>query len=141
MKDRTLAILKPDCVQAGKEGKVLDRIIGAGFEVLGMKLVRMSAQVAGEFYAVHKERPFYKDLVQFMTSGKCIPLVLQKHDAVSAFRQLIGATDPDEAADGTIRKDFATSKQDNIVHGSDSPENAKIEIGFFFSESELIANE
>jgi len=137
VKEQTLAILKPDCTEANKTGKVIDRILQAGFKILGMKLMRLSGKTAGEFYAVHKERPFYNDLVAFMTSGQCIPMVLEKENSVSAFRELIGATDPAEASEGTIRKEFATSKQNNIVHGSDSPENAKIEVGFFFSRSEL----
>ena len=140
MKEQTLAILKPDCVMANKTGKVLDRIIQAEFNILAMKLIQLDIKTAGEFYAVHKERPFYNDLVAFMTSGPCIPIALEKENAVSAFRELIGATDPSEAAQGTIRKDFATSKQNNIAHGSDSPENAIIEVGFFFSKSEIIRN-
>jgi nucleoside-diphosphate kinase len=118
-------------------GKVLDRIEAAGFKILGLKLVRLTPQTAGKFYEVHKERPFYKDLCAFMSSGPCVPIALEKANAVADFRKLIGATDPAHADAGTIRKDFATSKQNNIVHGSDSPENAKIEIGFFFSEREL----
>lgn len=135
--ERTLAILKPDCVGSQKMGKVLDRIEAAGFKILGLKLVRLTPQTAGKFYEVHKERPFYKDLCAFMSSGPCVPIALEKANAVADFRKLIGATDPAHADAGTIRKDFATSKQNNIVHGSDSPENAKIEIGFFFSEREL----
>jgi nucleoside-diphosphate kinase len=137
---RTLAILKPDCVERNLIGKVLDQIVTAGFKVVGLKMVHMDAKTAGEFYAVHKERPFYKDLVVFMSSGRCIPMVLEKENAIEDFRTLIGATDPAEAAEGTVRKRFAESKQNNIVHGSDSPENAAKEIGFFFSDIELIAN-
>lgn len=135
--ERTLAILKPDCVGSQKMGKVLDRIEAAGFKILGMKMVRLTPQTAGTFYEVHKERPFYKDLCGFMSSGACVPIALEKSNAVADFRKLIGATDPAQAEPGTIRKDFATSKQNNIVHGSDSPANAKIEISFFFSEREL----
>lgn len=138
--EQTLAILKPDCYGAGKMGKVLDRIESAGFTVVAMKMVRLNKQTAGKFYEVHKERPFYHDLVEFMSSNRCVALVLEKENAVQAFRDLIGATDPAEAAPGTIRKDFATSKQNNIVHGSDSPENARLEIGFFFSTRELVEN-
>ena len=141
MKQRTLAILKPDCVRRKLAGKVLDRIIEAGFEVVGMKMVRLTVPQAKEFYAVHRERPFYNDLVAFMTSGKCVALALEKENAVEDFRKLIGATDPAEAEPGTIRREFAESKQENIVHGSDSPENAAKEIGFFFSDFELIATE
>lgn len=136
--ERTLAILKPDCVKRNLMGKVIDRIEAAGFKILGMKMVRLTQATAGEFYAVHKERPFYKDLVQFMSSGNAVPMVLQKVNAVADFRKLIGATDPAQAEPGTVRKDFAESKQNNIVHGSDSVENAKIEIGYFFSEKDLV---
>lgn len=139
--ERTLAILKPDCVGARKMGKVLDRIEHSGFRVVGMKMVRLNARTAGEFYAVHRERPFYADLVAFMSSDRCVALALQKENAVADFRKLIGATDPAQAEAGTIRKDFATSKQNNIVHGSDSPENARLEIGFFFAERELVETE
>jgi nucleoside-diphosphate kinase len=136
--ERTLAILKPDCVAANKMGKVLDRIEAAGFRIIGMKLVKLTPAVAGKFYAVHKERGFYKELVNFMSSGSVVPLALEKENAVADFRKLIGATDPTEAASGTIRRDFATSKQNNIVHGSDSPENARLEVAFYFSDKELI---
>lgn len=138
--ERTLAILKPDCVGRKLSGKVLDRIERAGFEVLALKMVRLNKATAGEFYAVHKERPFYSDLVQFMSSDKCIPVVLEKENAVADFRKLIGATDPAEAEAGTIRKEFAENKQNNIVHGSDSVENGLQEISFFFSESEIVEN-
>jgi nucleoside-diphosphate kinase len=136
--ERTLAILKPDAVGSQKMGKVLDRIEAAGFRILGMKMVRLTPQTAGKFYEVHKERPFYKDLCAFMSSGPSVPIALEKNNAVADFRKLIGATDPAQADAGTIRKDFAASKQNNIVHGSDSPENALTEIGFFFSERELV---
>jgi nucleoside-diphosphate kinase len=119
-------------------GRVIDRIGQAGFKIIGMKLVRLTPAAAGEFYAVHKERPFYKDLVQFMSSGNALPMVLEKANAVADFRKLIGATEPAQAEAGTIRKDFAESKQNNIVHGSDSVETAKIEIAFFFSQQELV---
>ncbi len=138
--ERTLAILKPDCTSRGLMGKVIDRIEKAGFRIVGMKNVRLTAVTAGEFYAVHRERPFYGELVEFMSSAKAVPIVLEKDNAVADFRKLIGATDPAEADAGTIRKDFAESKQNNMVHGSDSPENAKIEIGFFFSDRELVEN-
>lgn len=136
--ERTLAILKPDCVSAKKMGKVLDRIEAAGFRIIGMKMLRLAPEVAGKFYEVHKGRGFYNDLVNFMSSDRVVVIALEKENAVIDFRKLIGATDPAEAAAGTIRKDFATSKQNNIVHGSDSPENALGEIAFFFSERELI---
>lgn len=136
--ERTLAILKPDAVSAHKIGRVLDRIESAGFRIVGMKMVRLNRDSAGKFYEVHKERPFYRDLIEFMSSDRVVPVALQKENAVTDFRALIGATDPAQAEPGTIRKDFATSKQNNIVHGSDSVENAKLEIAFFFSERELI---
>ena len=136
--ERTLAIMKPDCVAANKMGKVLDRIEAAGFRIIGMKLVKLTPAVAGKFYEVHQERGFYKELVNFMSSGPVVPLALEKENAVADFRKLIGATDPAEAAPGTIRRDFATSKQNNIVHGSDSPENGRLEVAFYFSNKELI---
>lgn len=137
---RTLAILKPDCTSKRLSGKVIARIEEAGFKILGMKMVHLTRAAAGEFYAVHRERPFYGDLVEFMTSGPVVPIALEKDNAVGDFRKLIGATDPAEAGPGTIRKEFADSKQNNIVHGSDSDENAGIEIAFFFSSRELVDN-
>ena len=137
--ERTLAILKPDAVSSNQIGKVIDRILAAGFRIIGMKMVRLTPRAAGKFYEVHKERPFYKDLLSFMSSDRVVVMALEKSNAVADFRELIGATDPAEAAEGSIRKEFATSKQNNVVHGSDSPENARSEIGFFFSENELIA--
>lgn len=110
----------------------------AGFKIKGMKLIQLSDTAAGKFYEVHKERPFYGELVKFMTSGPVIPIALEKENAVADYRKLIGATDPAEAEEGTIRKKFAASKGENAVHGSDSEENGKIEIGFFFAESELV---
>ena len=136
--ERTLAILKPDCVRKNLQGEVLARIQKVGFRVLGLKMIRLTAETAGAFYAVHKGRPFYDELVQFMSSGRCVPIALEKSNAVADFRKLIGATDPKEAEAGTIRKLFADSKGENIVHGSDSAENGRIEVGFFFSESELV---
>lgn len=140
MKERTLAILKPDCVRKNLTGLVISRIESAGFKILGIKKVRLTKEVAGAFYAVHRGKPFYEGLVEFMSSGPCLPIALEKENAVSDFRNLIGATDPKDAAPGTIRKDYADNKGENIVHGSDSPENAEIEISFFFSEKELIEN-
>jgi nucleoside-diphosphate kinase len=136
--ERTLAILKPDCVRKKLQGEVIARIQRAGFTVLGMKQIRLSKEVAGAFYAVHKARPFYSGLVEFMTSGPCVPIALEKENAVADFRTLIGATDPKEALEGTIRKLFADNKGENIVHGSDSPDNGKIEVAFFFAEAELV---
>jgi nucleoside-diphosphate kinase len=136
--ERTLAILKPDCVRKNLQGEVLARIQKAGFKVLGMKQIRLTREAAGAFYAVHKGRPFYEGLIDFMTSGPCVPIALEKINAVGDYRTLIGATDPEEAAEGTVRKLFADNKGENIVHGSDSPENGRIEVAFFFSEYELV---
>jgi nucleoside-diphosphate kinase len=138
--ERTLAILKPDCVRKNVAGEVIARIEKAGFTILGMKMIRLTRETAGGFYLVHRERPFFNDLVTFMSSGRCVPIVLAKENAVADFRKLIGATDPKEAVPGTIRKDFASSKGENIIHGSDSAENARIEIGYFFPEKELVQN-
>ena len=140
MTERTLAILKPDCVQKNLQGEVLARIQGAGFKILGIKMIRLTREAAGGFYAVHRGRPFYEGLVQFMSSGPCVPIALEKENAVADFRALIGATDPKEAAEGTIRKLYADNKGENIVHGSDSPENGRLEIAYFFSEEELVDN-
>ena len=137
--ERSLAILKPDCVRKNLQGEVVARVQKAGFKILSMKQVRLTKETAGAFYAVHKGRPFYEGLVEFMSSGACMPLALEKENAVADFRKLIGATDPKEAAEGTIRELFADNKGENIVHGSDSPENGKIEVAFFFSERELVS--
>jgi nucleoside-diphosphate kinase len=136
--ERTLAILKPDCLKKNVAGEVIARIEKAGFTILAMRMVRLTPDTAGGFYAVHRERPFFKDLVAFMSSGKCLPIALEKENAVADFRTLIGATDPKDAAPGTIRKDFASSKGENIVHGSDSVENGRIEIGYFFAEKDIV---
>ena len=141
MNNRTFAIIKPDAVKNGYTGQIYDRVIKAGFKILSAKLIRMTKAQAEGFYAVHKERPFYQELTTFMSSGPCMILALELENAVAAWRETIGATNPAEAAEGTIRKDFATSLGENAVHGSDSDENAKIEISFFFTEAELIANE
>ena len=135
---RTLAIIKPDATGSGKAGKVLGHLEGAGFTVRALRMTRLSRAQAEEFYAVHRERPFYGELVEFMTSGPCVPMVLESDDAVARLRDTIGATDPAEAAEGTVRKLYAESKGRNAIHASDSDENAAREIGFFFSESELL---
>lgn len=140
MSRRTLAILKPDCVRKNLQGAVLAKIQEAGFKVLGMKQIRLTKTQAEGFYEVHRGRPFYEELTKFMSSGACVPIALERDNAVAEFRKTIGATDPKEAAAGTIRKLFADSKGENIVHGSDSDDNARIEISYFFAESELIAN-
>ena len=136
---QTLAIIKPDAVQSGKAGKVLAHLEQAGFTVRALRMVRLDARSAGEFYAVHKERPFYASLVKFMTSGPAISVVLEAPDAVTKLREVIGATDPAEAAPGTVRKLYAESKERNAIHASDSDENAARESRFFFAETELIA--
>jgi nucleoside-diphosphate kinase len=136
--ERTLAILKPDCVRKNLQGEVISRIQKAGFTILSMKQIRLTKEMAGAFYAVHKGRPFYDGLVEFMTSGPVVPIALEKENAVADYRALIGATDPKDAAEGTIRKLYADNKGENIVHGSDSPENGRIEVAFFFGESELV---
>ena len=140
MNNRTFAIIKPDAVRNGNTGKIYDRILKADFKILCAKLLRMTVAQAEGFYAIHKERPFFNELTEFMSSGACMVLALEKDDAVNEWRKTIGATNPDDADLGTIRKDFATNVQENAVHGSDSNENAEKEIGFFFSQSELIAN-
>ena len=140
MNNITFAIIKPDAVKNRNTGKIYDRIISAGFEIKSAKLLRMTQSQAKGFYAVHKDRPFFGELTEFMSSGPCMVMALQKENAVEEWRKTIGATNPEEAENGTIRKDFATNIQENAVHGSDSDENAKKEIGFFFSDSELIAN-
>jgi nucleoside-diphosphate kinase len=140
MKNRTLAIVKPDSVGKNVIGEIVAKITQAGFKILAMKMTKISKEQAGAFYEVHKERPFYGELVDYMSNGAIVPIALEKDNAVNDFRQLIGATDPLEAADGTIRKLYGTSKAINAVHGSDSDENAAIEIGFFFSNSEIVGN-
>jgi len=139
MTNRTFAIIKPDAVINRYTGKIYDRILQTGFTILSAKLLKMTITQAEGFYAVHKERPFYGELTTFMSSGACMVLALEKENAVAAWRETIGATNPEEAAKGTIRKDFATSLGENAVHGSDSDENAEKEIAFFFTESELIS--
>lgn len=135
----TLTIIKPDAFGSGKAGKVIAHLEQQGFRVLGARVMHMSKEQAGEFYAVHKGRPFYGELVDFMTSGPCMPMVLEKADAVAALRTAIGATDPAEAAEGTVRKLYAESKGRNAIHASDSDENAAREARFFFSEGEILA--
>ena len=140
MGNKTFAIIKPDAVKAGNTGKIYDRIIQAGFHIMSAKLLKLTEKQAREFYAVHEERPFFGDLIEFMTSGPCMVLALQKDNAVSSWRETIGATNPEDAEDHTIRKDFASNVQENAVHGSDSDENAEKEIAFFFLDSELLSN-
>jgi nucleoside-diphosphate kinase len=138
MSNLTFGIIKPDATRDGKFGAILARINENGFKVRGMKLVHMSQKQAEGFYAVHAERGFFGELTEFMSSGPCVVLALEKDGAVPAWRELMGATNPAEAAEGTLRKDFATSIGENAVHGSDSDENAAIEIAYFFSKLELV---
>ena len=134
----TLAIIKPDAVGSDLAGKVLAHLQSAGFTVRAMKMMRLNAAQAGAFYEVHRERPFYDSLVSFMTSGPVIPIVLEAEDAVTKLRQVIGATDPAEAEEGTVRKLFAESKERNAIHASDSDENGAWEVSFFFSRHERL---
>lgn len=140
MSNRTLAILKPDCVRKNLIGQVITKITEAGFKVKGLKMVRLTNESAGGFYEIHKERPFFNDLLAYMTSGPCVPIALEKENAVEDFRKLIGATNPEQAEEGTIRKLYAENIEQNIIHGSDSDENAAKEIAHFFSRKELLEN-
>jgi nucleoside-diphosphate kinase len=133
MSNRTFTMIKPDAVSNGYIGEILAKINAAGFRIAAMKMTRLSKEKAGEFYAIHKERPFYGELVEFMSSGSIVAAILEKENAVEDFRTLIGATNPSQAAEGTIRKLYAESVGRNAIHGSDSDENARIEGDFFFS--------
>ena len=133
MSSRTFTIIKPDAMNNGHAGAILDRIIQEGYRFKALKMTKLTPEKAGEFYAIHKERPFYKELVGFMSNGPIIAAILEKENAVTDFRTLIGATDPSKADEGTIRKMYATSLGENAIHGSDSDENAKIEGDFMFS--------
>jgi nucleoside-diphosphate kinase len=137
--NRTFTMIKPDAVKNGHIGAILNQINGAGFKIIAMKYTKLSAEKAGEFYAVHSERPFYGELVEFMSSGPIVAAVLEKDNAVDDFRTLIGATNPSEAAEGTIRANYAASIGENAVHGSDSDDNAKIESDFHFAGTEMFA--
>ncbi len=138
MSNLTFGIIKPDAVAKGHTGKIVDRIVDAGFQIRGMKLIHQTRKQAEGFYAVHAARPFFGELTEFMSSGPCVVLCLEKENAVKSWRDLMGATNPAEAAEGTLRKDFAGSIGENAVHGSDSDENAAIEIAYFFSKLELV---
>jgi len=135
--NRTFTMIKPDGIESNNIGNILQKITDSGFEIKAMKLTKLSTKQAEEFYAVHSERPFYGELVEYMTSGNIVAAILEKDNAVADFRELIGATDPSEAAEGTIRKLYAESKAKNAVHGSDSDENAEIECNFHFGVKEL----
>ena len=134
----TFGIIKPDAVRAGKTGAVLQRVLDAGFKVRAMKLIHLTTREAEGFYDVHRERPFFGELTTFMSSGPCVVLALEKEGAVKAWRDLMGATDPARADEGTLRKEFANSIGENAVHGSDSEENAQIELAYFFSRLEFV---
>jgi nucleoside-diphosphate kinase len=140
MSNRTLTIIKPDAFGAGKAGKILAHLEQGGFKLVAARVMRLTEAQAKEFYAVHRERPFYNSLVTFMTSGTCMPMVLERDGAVAALRKAIGATDPKEAEAGTVRKLFAESKERNAIHASDSDENAERESRFFFAEADLVGS-
>ena len=137
MSNRTFTIIKPDSVRKGNFGKIISRLESEGFKILGLKKVSLGQRQAEAFYAIHRERPFYSDLVKYMTSGPVYVAALQRDNAVAHLRQVMGATDPKKADKGTIRSEFGESIEQNAIHGSDSDENARIEIAFFFAESEL----
>lgn len=141
MTNRTLTIIKPECVASQHVGEVIHRIEKAGFQILALRMLRLQQQEAQRFYIVHKDRPFYWELVDYMTSGRVVVMALQKENCVEDFRKFIGATNPREAEAGTIRRDFGTNIQNNCVHASDSAENAAREIAFFFPESDIILNQ
>jgi nucleoside-diphosphate kinase len=138
MTNLTFGIVKPDAVRGGKSGSIIQRILDDGFKIRGLKLIHMTRRQAEGFYAVHRERPFFSGLTEFMSSGPCVVMALEKEGAVKAWRDLMGATDPAKADAGTLRKDFGGSVGENAVHGSDSDENAAIEIAYFFSRLELV---
>ena len=135
---QTLAIIKPDAVASGKAGKILAHLEDAGFRIRSLRMTRLTPEQAGAFYAVHRERPFYGSLVAFMTSGPCIPMILEADGAVAKLRETIGATDPAKAAEGTVRKLYAESMERNAIHASDSDENAAVETAFFFASQDRI---
>jgi len=138
MSQRTLSIIKPDAVSRNVQGKILDMIQEDGFNIAGMKMIQLSKTQAEKFYAVHKERPFFRSLTEFMTSGPVVVSVLEHENAIDKYRKLMGATNPEQAEEGTIRKKFALDIEKNSVHGSDSPETAAQEVAFFFNELELV---
>lgn len=139
MSQLTLAIVKPDAVEAGNAGKILAHLEDQGFTIRGLRMLHLTADQAGAFYEVHKERPFYGELVEFIASGPCVPVALERDDAVSFLRETMGATDVSQAEPGTIRALYGTSIERNAIHGSDSPENAALELAFFFSRADLLA--
>jgi nucleoside-diphosphate kinase len=137
LKERTFSIIKPDAVKARQAGDILARLEKAGFELVALRLRRLTRAEAEGFYHVHRERPFFASLCEFMSSGPCVTMVLERENAIAQLREIMGATDPAKAAPGTIRKDFATSIEANCIHGSDAPETARFEIGYFFPGIEL----
>jgi nucleoside-diphosphate kinase len=137
VKERTFSIIKPDAVKAAQAGEILSRVEKAGFRVVAVRMRHLTREEAEGFYHVHRERPFFASLCAFMSSGPCIPLVLERENAIAHLREIMGATDPAKAAPGTIRKDFASSIEANCIHGSDAPETARFEIGYFFPGIEL----
>ncbi|MFN7134428.1 MAG: nucleoside-diphosphate kinase [Myxococcales bacterium] len=137
--EKTLSIIKPDAFEKGILGKIIDRLESKGLKPVGMKMKRLSTAEAEGFYAEHKERPFFRDLVSFMTSGPVVLMVLEGENAIAAYRQVMGATNPEKADAGTLRKDFATNVEKNTVHGSDSPASAAREVSYFFSQTELVS--
>jgi nucleoside-diphosphate kinase len=140
LKNRTLTLIKPECVASKHIGNIIQRIEQAGFTILGIRMLKLTRKEAEEFYLVHKNKPFYTGLVEYMSGGKIVAMVLEKENCVQDFRQFIGATNPTEAAEGTIRRDFGTNIQNNCVHASDSNENAQKEISFFFSNRDILMN-
>lgn len=140
LKNRTLTLIKPECVAGKHIGNIIQRIEQAGFTILGIRMLKLTRKEAEEFYLVHKNKPFYRGLVEYMSGGKIVAMVLEKENCVQDFRQFIGATNPAEAAEGTIRRDFGTDIQNNCVHASDSNENAQKEISFFFSNRDILMN-
>ena len=139
--ERTLAIIKPDAVEKGIIGEIITRIDSEGLKIVGMKMLRLDKKRAEGFYAVHKDKPFFKDLVKFMTSGPCVVMALEAENAINKWREVMGVTNPEEAADGTIRKDFGTNIQMNATHGSDAPDTTEFEISYFFEPNEIVEYE
>ncbi|MGY6647771.1 nucleoside-diphosphate kinase [Wenyingzhuangia sp. IMCC45574] len=139
--NRTFTMIKPDAIESGNSGAIIQKITNSGFKIVALKLIKLTPERASEFYAVHKERPFYEKLVTFMSRGPIMAAVLEKNNAVEDFRALIGSTNPEEAAEGTIRNLYATNVTENAVHGSDSDENAAIEAAFYFSDEEIVSYE
>jgi nucleoside-diphosphate kinase len=136
--ERTFSIIKPDAVAAGQAGEILAMIQKAGFKILGLRMTRLTPDQAAGFYAVHKERPFYQGLVKFMTEGPIVVMALERENAIAGLREVMGATNPEKAAEGTIRKRFAANIERNCIHGSDAPETAEVELRFFFSTADLL---